>query len=432
MNLLINFINKPFFKVFTLNSFLVFLKLIFGVVISKLLAVFVGPAGLGVLGNFRVFIAFIENFTLLGIQNATVKYVAENKKEPQKVSEFIIKTFGFLVILCAITMLLLLIFKNQIENYILPNVINFKSVIYVFILCVPFFVFSVFLNAILNGLGWFKKTILVQLIASCIVFLFSAVTIYFFGIYGAFLSLILTPIVTFIIAFMFLQKYLVTNFKLSYTNYNFSLLKNFSEFILMALVSGVLGSLVLLLIRTHLVETVGLEKAGIYEGLQRVSANYMVFISSIVSLYFYPKFAATTTLIEINELVLKYLKTVIPFLLSGLLVLFFIKENVVYLLFNQEFIYMKKLFFWQEVGDLFKALSLIFGTILVAKKMTKIFIITEVISLLIMYWLSYYFINHLNTEGIVLAYAITYFAYFLVMLLVYFKFVLKPKNELAK
>ena len=85
---------------------------------------------------------------------------------------------------------------------------------------------------------------------------------------------------------------------------------------------------------------------------------------------------------------------------------------------------MESLFLWQLIGDVLKATSLIFGTLLIAKKQTKVFIITEIISLSIMYFSSNWMLHAIGINGIVQAYAFTYLIY-LVVLVIYFRKQLK-------
>ena len=65
------------FKISSLNSFSVIVKIGIGLITSKLLAVFVGPSGMALVGNFRNFTSSLESISTLGFQTGIVKYVAE-------------------------------------------------------------------------------------------------------------------------------------------------------------------------------------------------------------------------------------------------------------------------------------------------------------------------------------------------------------------
>ena len=60
---------------------------------SKLLAVFVGPSGMALVGNLRNFSTSLESISTLGFQNGIVKYVAENKDDKQQLQKTIATVF---------------------------------------------------------------------------------------------------------------------------------------------------------------------------------------------------------------------------------------------------------------------------------------------------------------------------------------------------
>ena len=162
-----------------------------------------------------------------------------------------------------------------------------------------------------------------------------------------------------------------------------------------------------------------MKNAGIYEGLQRISSYYLLFISSMMAIYFYPKIAAKNS--NVKEIIFNYLKTIIPIFATGLVFIYFLRKFIIQFLYSPELEPMESLFLWQLLGDLLKAISLIFGTILIAKKKTKTFIITEIISLSILYFSSNWMLHTIGINGIVMAHTFTYFMYLLVMFFIFLK-----------
>jgi PST family polysaccharide transporter len=282
----------------------------------------------------------------------------------------------------------------------------------------PLYVFSTYCISVVNGFQKYKNVIYIQIISSGIALLFSLFLIYYYSTFGALVSLVLAPVFVFFVCLFFLKNIISISDVFSFQNFNFSVVKNVSEYVLMALVSGVIGSFVLLEIRTDIISITGLQNAGIYEGLQRISSYYLLFVSSIMTIYFYPKLAETNS--NNKDIVLYYLKTIIPLFTIGLVIIYFLRKLIIQVLFSSEFETMESLFLWQLLGDLLKAISLIFGTILIAKKQTKVFIITEIISLFILYFSSNWMLHTVGISGIVMAHTFTYFMYLLV-LVIYFR-----------
>jgi len=415
-------IQQPLFKITSLNSIHILLKLVFGFITSKALAIFVGPNGMAYVGNFRAFLNVVENFSLLGIQNAVVKYVSEYQNDKPKLKS-VLATFGLLLLTSSIVISLSLIFG---ANYLSKQIFNHSEiycfVFYVLAILFPLYVFSTFCISVVNGFQEYKKVIYIQIISSSIALLFSVFLIYYYNTFGALISLISAPIFVFFVSLFYLRNLISFSDIFSFSTFDFSVIKNLSEYVLMALVSGVIGSFVLLEIRTDVIEITGLKNAGIYEGLQRISSYYLLFISSIMALYFYPKLAESNS--NTKVIVINYLKTIIPVFAIGLALIYVLRTFIIKVLFSSEFETMESLFLWQLVGDLLKAIALIFGTILIATKQTKVFIVTEIISLCIMYFSTNWMLHAIGIDGIVIAHAFTYFAYLLVLVIYFRKTVL--------
>ncbi len=409
---------QPLFKITSLNSVHILLKLVFGFITSKALAIFVGASGMAYVGNFRAFLNVVENFSLLGIQNAIVKYVAEYQHDKSKLKS-VLATFGLLLLASSLIISLGLIFgANYLSNQIFHHSEIYSFVFYVLAILFPLYVFSTFCISVVNGFQEYKKVIYIQIISSSIALLFSVFLIYYYETFGALISLVLAPVFVFFVSLFYLKNVIVFSDIFSISSFDFSVVKNLSEYVLMALVSGVIGSFVLLEIRTDVIEITGLKNAGIYEGLQRISSYYLLFISSIMAIYFYPKLAATNS--NTKEIIFNYLKTIIPVFAIGLVLIYLLRKFIIQVLFSTEFESMESLFLWQLVGDLLKATSLIFGTILIATKQTKAFIITEIVSLIIMYYSTNWMLHAIGINGIVIAHTFTYFMY-LIVLVIYFR-----------
>jgi len=411
-------IQQPLFKITSLNSIHILLKLIFGFITSKALALFVGANGMAYVGNFRAFLNVVENFSLLGIQNAIIKYVSEYQNDKIKLKS-ILATFGLLLLVSSLCISLILIFG---ASYLSKQLFNHSEIygflFYVLAVLFPLYVFSTYCISVVNGFQKYKNVIYIQIISSGIALLFSLFLIYYYSTFGALVSLVLAPVFVFFVCLFFLKNIISISDVFSFQNFNFSVVKNVSEYVLMALVSGGIGSFVLLEIRTDIISITGLQNAGIYEGLQRISSYYLLFVSSIMTIYFYPKLAETNS--NNKDIVLYYLKTIIPLFTIGLVIIYFLRKLIIQVLFSSEFETMESLFLWQLLGDLLKAISLIFGTILIAKKQTKVFIITEIISLFILYFSSNWMLHTVGISGIVMAHTFTYFMYLLV-LVIYFR-----------
>jgi PST family polysaccharide transporter len=394
-------------------------KIAIGFITSKIIAVFVGPNGMALIGNLRNFLTSVEGVATLGFQNGIIKYVAEKENDEKELHHFLSSVLFCLLAVTVLLSILIYCFSGflNIEIFGIKN--NYQSVFKAFGIGLPWYIASLFLMSVLSGLGKFKKVIYINIFGNIVGFLASAILIYYFRTYGALLAVVLSPSLLFLVTVFFIGRQI--NFSLlSLTFFRFSNLKPLSEYSLMALVSLVIGPLVFLAIRKNVIVQLGLEQAGFWEAMNRISSYYLLFLTSVITIYFFPKLSKAANKKETREIFHNYYKWIVPVFLVALIVLYFLRDFVIHLLFTKTFLPVSGLFFWQLLGDFFKACSLILGYQFFAKKLTAAFIITELFSLSVMWISSKCLVPVFNIEGIVMAHALTYLIY-LIVLCMYFR-----------
>jgi PST family polysaccharide transporter len=315
---------------------------------------------------------------------------------------------------------ILFAFSSYFTSLIFGIQSNYNLIFKILAIVLPWYASTAYLLVILNGLGKFKKVIYVNIIGNIIGLLFCIVAVYYYATFGALVAIIVPPALLFFVAFYYVDKEISFFSNISRGSFDWSVLKNLSSYSLMALVSSVFGSFVFLAIRNNIIAVLGLESAGYWEAMTRISTYYLMFISTILSVYFFPKLAFSTSKKAVQNVVKSYYFGVLPFFVIGAVVLFFFRFFLIKALFSKDFIPVADLFLWQLIGDAFKVASLILGYQFYAKKLTSAFIVTELFSLAIMFAFSHFFVISYGLVGVVIAHALTYFIYFIVLLL-YFR-----------
>lgn len=410
----------PLFKVSSLNSISVLLKIGIGLITSKVIAIFIGPSGMALVGNLRNFMTSIESVATLGFQNGIVKYIVNNKDNEIELKKIISTVFLSLLTVSLVLSLGLATFSVYWSNVVFGINFEYSDIFLILALALPWYIVTILLLAIINGLGKFRNVIFSNIIGNLIGLLFSVIVVWHYKTFGALLAIIIPPALLFFVAFYYINKDLHFISTISFRLFDFQILKNLSSYSLMAFVSSVLGPLVFLSIRHSIIRNLGIESAGYWEAMNRISSYYLMFISSILTLYFFPRLAFAETKKATRSIFWSYYKTILPIFTFGLLLIYFFRYIIVKLLFTDAFLPVTALFFWQLMGDTLKAASLILGYQFFAKKLTVAFIIAELISLSVMFVSSNYLIGLFQIEGIVMAHTITYFIY-LTVLVLYFR-----------
>jgi len=96
--------------------------------------------------------------------------------------------------------------------------------------------------------------------------------------------------------------------------------------------------------------------------------------------------------------------------------IFILKDFIIWLLFTEEFSPVRDLFLWQLIGDVIKISSWLFSYIMVAKKMSRVLISTEIIFGLSFIVLSIISVGSFGLVGVTYSFAINYLFYFVAVI----------------
>ena len=134
-----------------------------------------------------------------------------------------------------------------------------------------------------------------------------------------------------------------------------------------------------------------------------------------------PKLSGLKYAFEIKqEMKQAYLK-VFPCVIGLALLVFLFKKQIILLLFSIKFMSMEPVFLFQLLGDVFKIGSWLISYNLLAKAMTRLFILSE-IGFSISYCVcSILFLKFFGLRGVTMAFCGNYLMYFLFMGFVFYR-----------
>lgn len=407
-------------KTSVLNGVAVLIKTATMFILNKILAVYVGPAGYAAIGQFQNFIQMITTFAGSAINTAVIKYTAEYHEEEDKQRE-IWKTAGSIILFFSLIFsLLVLIFQKQLSIYIFHTDL-YQSVFVWFAAFLTFFTFNAFFLAILNG----KKEILKLVIANIVGSIFSLVITSFlaikYSLYGALVALSIYQSLAFLITLFLCYKSDWFKFAYLFGKIDIVVAKKFAAFALMALVSAICVPVSQMVIRAYLTHEYGLTYAGYWEAMIRLSAAYLMLVTTTLGVYYLPRLSELFSVKEIKKEVYLGYKFIFPLAVFGGLAVYFLRDWVITLLFTKTFLPMRDLFFWQMIGDSLKIGSWILAYLMLSKAMTKLFIVTEITFAITSIFLTYICTQTFGFEGVSIAHLINYGMYWIVMSLFIFR-----------
>lgn len=407
-----------------LSGIATIIKMLSNIVLNKIIAIYIGPTGIALIGQFQNVINMLMTLGSGGITTGVTKYVAEHSGNHKEKVRFI-KAGLIITLICSLIMGIVIFILREWLSINVFSTLMYREIFVLLSLSIVFISLNSYLLALLNGLKLISIYILANIIASIFSLIMTSILTVYFGLFGAFTSMILVQaLVLCITAIYFFKKKLINiiDYNTKIPSYIY---KNFFQYSLMALVSMICVPITQILIRNMIIENVSLQAAGYWESINRISNMYLLVITTALTTYYLPRLSEIKSVKEMKMEVNNSYKIIIPFVLLSCLVIYFLKDFIIVLLFTEEFYEMRDLFAFQLIGDFFKMASWVLGFLMLARAMTKTFIVTEILSALIYLLLAKVFISYFSVMGATLAYAGMYSVYFVLMLYVY-------KNILAR
>lgn len=420
MKKLIEYINKHVLvKVASLQTVSLLTKIIAGIITSKAIAVFIGAEGLALIGNLRNFVSSFQTISILGFYNGAVKYFSEFKDNVVKLSKALSTIFYIGFITTILVSFFCYLNAESINDIIFPTYNNYPYVIKIFAIVLPFYALNMFSFSIMNGFSNYKMLIVINIIGQILVVAITLLLIYQNKIQGALISVAISESLICLITLVSIinRRNLVSLISVKQISLNF--LKKMSPYTMMALFSGIILPLVLIGIRSYIIENIGYKDAGFWEAMTRISKYYLMLVSSLMALYILPRFSEIDGIKEFRKEVFSFYKTVMPVFGLGLLLIYFLKPFIVVGIFSREFQPVEDLFLWQLLGDFVKVLSLVIAYQFLAKKMFWHYLVTEGFLVIMLYLISTYLIDLYGLKGVVIAHFISYLIYYGVILLIF-------------
>ena len=401
-------------KVFSLTSISTLVKMCTGLVSVKIVASIIGPAGVALVGQLNNFSTIALSLATGGINSGITKYIAEYKSDASKVKQYLATAFRITVVCSLLVGLVLLLLCKQLSSLIMMTP-QYWYVFAIYGITITFYGLNNMLVSVVNGYKQFNKYVKVNVVSSIFGVAFTVALVLALGLPGALISAVTFQSLMIFVSVLMLRKlewlrkdWLVGKFKRTIASQYF-------RYALMTLLSAFLVPISQMLLLGYVISEISITEAGWWEGMNRISNMYLMVITSSFSVYYLPRLSEISDRIELRHEIFKCYKVIVPLLLAGFTVIYFLRFFIVKLLFTHEFMPMTQLFIWQMAGDFFKICSWLLAFLMVAKSMTKAYISTEIIFTLSYILLGYTFIRLDGIVGLCQAYLTNYVLYLVVL-----------------
>ena len=419
-------LNSQLIKVSSFTSISTFIKIVATFISAKVLAVFTGPAGVALLGQLTNFITILIQVSTAATGTGIVKLTGEFKDDKAELKKVIDTSFTINLVFSIIVLLGILLFQNQLTLFVF-NDLKYKWLLYFVAIGTPLIAINNFILSVISGLQYFKKYVIINICASIISVLLTVFLVYFYTIDGALLAYVITQTIIFFVS-LFYSKSVQWKENITF-QIDKTILKKLSHFSLYVIVSAFCFPFAQILVRNLIIDKLGMDTAGIWEGTNRISSMYLLLISSAIGVYFFPKISSFNNSDEVK----KELYFALKIFCSGTIIagsfLFLLKSFIIPLVLSDKFLPINEILIFQVFGDVFLIAKMLFSMVLLSRAKTTIMIFFEIIFTSIYVISNFYFISNApELKMIILAYPIYTILYCLTLFLTYKKIIDDSQN----
>jgi PST family polysaccharide transporter len=393
-----------------LNGVAVAVKVASAVILNKILAVFVGPAGYAIIGQFQNAVSIMVSLTggvlATGVTKATAQHFDDEVKQ-----HAVWRTAMQLSLWASLAAGVALLFVGGWISEWLLHRADMRSIPVWLALGLPAMAANNLLMAIVNGKKEVGIYVSANIAGSLISFLVTGGLSFSFGLYGALVAFTINPAIVLLSTAALVVRRNWFTVKFVKGRIDRPALRELSGFGLMGLTTALTVPLSYMLIRDHLTASLGLTAAGYWQACWKISEIYLMLVTTTLSLYYLPRLAEIRTAVELKIEIVRVYRFVMPLVIAGAVTIFLLRDFIVVTLFTADFLPMRELFLWQLIGDVIKIGSWVLSYILLGRVMVKIVVVTDILFTVLFVLLSWGLIDIYGLVGVSMAYALNYCFY---------------------
>jgi len=399
-------------KTSLLNGIAVAVKVASALVLNKILAVYVGPAGYAVIGQFQnavsIVVSLAGGVVATGVTKATAQHFDDEVKQHAVWKTAIRFSLGASLFAAAS-----LLFMDKILAQWLLHRTDMSSVFIWLALTLPAMAANNLLLAIVNGKKEVSIYVTVNIIGSLLSMLVTGFLALNYGLYGVLIAFTINPAIVLLATATIVARRAWFKTQFLWGRMNRSALRELSGFGLMGLTSALTAPVTYMLIRDHLAANLGLSAAGYWQASWKISEIYLMLVTNTLAVYYLPRLAEIRTAPELKAEIIKVYRFVMPIVAVGAATIYLLRDFIIHILFTQDFSPMRELFAWQLVGDVIKIGSWVTGYVLIGRGMVKAFLSVEIIFSISFFLLSFFFVERWGLQGVPIAYALNFSLFWL-------------------
>ncbi|HAF30845.1 MAG TPA: hypothetical protein DCG75_17535 [Bacteroidales bacterium] len=408
-------------------------QFIIGVVKSKLGALFLGTTGIGIYNQVNYLTNMISQITLLSMNDGLVKQIAQNKEAPnfKETLKGLIKSYSILIIFSILlAFIVCIIFAKPLTIFFLGD---YKYLDYYLwgIGSVPILIINSLSFALLKSHKATKAISRANIFSAIFSLCFFIPLVYFFSIKGAVISVAINFAIVLYINNYQARKLIINKVGIQFKElFTAKTEKKYSKELLTFALYGATSGLIYVgaesVSRSIVVNTIGIDKLGLYSPIAAWSGLLTGFILPAVQVYLYPRYSECKSNKEIAAILNDYLYLITFLIIPFVFIAIPFKDILIPLFYSKDFSEAGKYLPWHFIGIMFYMWWYILAIVLTPTGRIKIHGVFVTIMSIINVAIVYFLVPQLGLYGWMLKFIISP----ILFLFVYF-FYLRAKISLV-
>lgn len=384
------------------------------VIKSKLVAVWLGPTGFGIMSLFNAAISLIYSISNLGLQNSAVRDIASAQgqnnitlvsKIIKSINRWVWTTglFGAIITIVLSPWLSKLLFESN--KYTISFILLSSVVLLTAIFNANY--------AILQGTRQLRLMAKANIFGALAGFICSVPMFYFFREEGIVWALILTALSTTIVSFLYTKKVKLITISQNYKESFILGLSTVKLGIMMSL-GGIAALCAQFIVKTFITKQGGIADVGLYQAGWALNAQYLGMVFAAMAKDYFPRISQySDNNIQIRRSVNEQAEIAILILGPFIVIMLVFNIPIIKLIYSVDFVEISQMVKWLMIGSFVKAGSWAISFVFLAKGDGKTFLFNELgINIIALFsnLLAYYYFG---LAGIGYSFTFIYCVYFI-------------------
>ena len=359
------------------------INIVLGIARMKAAAIFLGPAGVGLIGLLTNLTGVATAVAGMGVGNVGVRQIAEaaGKNDEIAIAQVRRALFCATLFLAALGAGIFWLLRGVLADKVLHNP-SLASDVGWLAVAVGLAIASASQNALLNGLRRIGDLSRVSVFSGLVSSVLGVAVLALWGRAGLLAFILIAPIASFVLGHWYVSRLP----KIAAVNVPFAELsaqwRTLARLGFAFMLSGLVMMLGQLLVRSMIQKELGLQELGYFQAAWAISMTYIGFVLGAMGADYYPRLtAAMSDHASVNRMVNEQTEVALLLAAPILLAMMALAPWVIHLLYSREFQPATDVLHWQILGDILKVASWPLGYIILAAGDGKTYVFSETVGI---------------------------------------------------